>query len=66
MKHLILLTNVVIEYFHDKVEWFRHRKQKPTLLALAVDVFTNESWLDGINRQGRLMEHLYYYNEQTQ
>ena len=67
MKPLIILTNVVVEYFHDKVEWFRHRKQKPTLLALAVNVFTNEGWLDGINRQGRLLEHLYYYNnEQTQ
>lgn len=65
MKNLMLLINVVAEYFHDKVEWLRHRKQKPTLAALSIEVFTNEGWLDGINRQGRIMEYLYYYNEQT-
>lgn len=64
MKNLILLTNVVSEYFHDKVEWIIRRKQKTNLVAISIDVFTNEGWLDGINRQGRLLEHLYYYNEQ--
>jgi len=66
MKNITLLINLVAEYFHDKVEWLSHRKQKPTLVALGIDVFTNEGWLDGINRQGRLLEHLYYYNEQPQ
>jgi hypothetical protein len=27
-------------------------------------VFTNESWVEGVYRQGRIMEHLFYYNEQ--
>ena len=66
MKNITLLINLVAEYFHNVVERFRYRKQKPTLVALSIDVFTNEGWLDGINRQGRLLEHLYYYNEQPQ
>ena len=61
MKKLMLLPiNVVLEYFRDKVEAFLHRKKKPTFLALSVVEFTQESWLDGIIRQGRLMEHLYH------
>jgi hypothetical protein len=65
MKNITLLINLVTEYFHDVVGRFRHRKQKPTLVALGIDVFTNESWVEGIYRQGRIMEHLYYYNEQN-
>jgi len=65
MKKFMLPINIVLEYLTRKVEWFMHRKQKPTLLALGIDVFTNESWVEGIYRQGRIMEHLYYYNEQN-
>lgn len=61
MKKLMLLPiNVVLEYFRDKAEAFLHRKQKPTLVALFTIEFTHESWLDGIVRQGRLMEYLYH------
>ena len=64
MKNTILLINLVVEYFHDVVQRIRYRKQKPTLVALGIDVFTNESWVEGVYRQGRIMEHLFYYNEQ--
>jgi hypothetical protein len=60
MKKLMLPINVVLEYLTRKVEWFMHRKQKPSLVAMGLIEFTNESWLDGVVRQGRLMEQLYY------
>ena len=65
MKNITLLINLVVEYFHNVVERFRYRKQKPTLLALSIDVFTNENWIDGMIRQNRVMDYQYYYNEQN-
>jgi hypothetical protein len=65
MKNITLLINLVVEYFHNVVGWFRYRKQKPTLLALSIDVFTNENWVDGMIRQNRVMDYQYYYNEQN-
>jgi len=62
MKKFILPISVVLEYFANLAEWFRHRKQKPTLIALGIVEFNQEKWLDGVIRQGRLFDHLYYYN----
>jgi hypothetical protein len=62
MKKFMLPINVVLEYLTRKVEWFMHRKQKPTLIALEMVEFTQESWLDGIVRQGKLMGYLYHGN----
>ena len=62
-KFMLLPVNVVLEYFVSLAERFIHRKQKPTLLALGTVEFTQEKWLDGINRQGRLLEYLYYYKQ---
>ena len=36
------------------------RKLKPSYLAYSIVGFTNESWLDGITRQGRLYDYLAY------
>lgn len=36
---------------------FRH-KPKPSFLAYSIVGFTNESWLDGVIRQGRLYTYL--------
>ena len=66
MNKFMLPINVVLEYLTRKVEWFMHSKQKPTLLALSVDTFTNEGWVDGIIRQNRLMEYQPHFNEQNQ
>ena len=62
MKKFMLPISVVLEYFVNLAEKFLHRKQKPTLLALGTVEFTQENWLDGIVRQGRLFDYLYYYN----
>lgn len=61
MKNITLLINVVVEYFQNNFERIYFRKHVPSFLAYSVATFTNESWLDGIVRQGRLMEQLYYY-----
>jgi len=61
MKNITLLINVVVEYFQNNFERIYFRKHVPSFLAYSVSTFTNESWLDGIVRQGRLMEQLYYY-----
>jgi len=50
-----LLLQIIAEYFQGNI------KKNPSLLSLSVVQFTNESWLDGIIRQGRLDEHTYYY-----
>ena len=63
MKKFMLPISVVLEYFANLAEKFLHRKQQPTLLALGIVEFNQEKWLDGIVRQGRLFEHLYYYNQ---
>lgn len=60
MKNLMLPINVVLEYLTRKVEWFMHRKQKPSLIAISLIEFTNEFWIDGVIRQGRLADHLYH------
>jgi hypothetical protein len=52
--------NIITEYFANKVESFVYRKTSPSLLAYGVATFTNEGWLDGVNRQGRVLEYLYY------
>ena len=62
MKKFMLPISVVLEYFVNLTERFKHRKQKPTLLALGTVEFTQENWIDGVIRQGRLLDHLYYYN----
>ena len=65
MKKFMLPISVVLEYFVNLAEKFQYRKQKPTLLALGTVEFNQEKWLDGIVRQGRLFEHLYYYNQNS-
>lgn len=61
MKYIILLINIVVEYFQNIAERIYFRKHTPSFIAYSVATFTNESWLDGICRQGRLLEHLYHY-----
>ena len=61
MNYFILLINMVVDYFQNIFERIYFRKHVPSFIAYSVATFTNESWLDGIVRQGRLMEHLYYY-----
>jgi hypothetical protein len=56
-----LLLQIIAEYLQGKIERILNRKKNPSFLSLSVVQFTNESWLDGIVRQGRLMEQLYYY-----
>jgi hypothetical protein len=55
------LLQIIAEYLQGKIERILNRKKSPSFLSLSVVQFTNESWLDGIVRQGRLMEQLYYY-----
>jgi hypothetical protein len=55
------LLQIIAEYLQGKIERILNRKKNPSFLSLSVVQFTNESWLDGIVRQGRLMEQLYYY-----
>jgi hypothetical protein len=61
MKNNTLLINIIAEYFQSIFEKIYFRKHNPSFLAYSVVTFTNEFWLDGIVRQGRLMEQLYYY-----
>lgn len=61
MKNNTLLINIIVEYFQSIFEKIYFRKRNPSFLAYSVVTFTNEFWLDGIVRQGRLMEQLYYY-----
>jgi hypothetical protein len=63
MKKFMLPISVVLEYFVSLTERFLHRKQKPSFMALSVVEFTQENWLDGVVRQGRILDHLYYYNQ---
>jgi hypothetical protein len=36
------------------------RKPKPSFLAYSIVGFTNESWLNGVIRQGRLYDYLFH------
>jgi hypothetical protein len=56
-----LLLQIIAESFQGKFEKLANRKKVPSFLSLSVVQFTNESWLDGIIRQGRLNDHTYYY-----
>lgn len=62
MKNIILLINLVAEYVANKINRIKNGKPKLTLLALSIDEFTNESWINGIIRQDRLHDYFYYYN----
>lgn len=62
MKLITPIYTMFAEYVIDTIERIRFRKQEPSLLAYSVSVFTNESWLDSLNRQKRLFEYFYYYN----
>jgi len=61
MKYITLLTNVVVEYFQNIAEGIYFRKHTPSFIAYSVVTFTTETWMDGVCRQGRLLEHLYHY-----
>lgn len=54
------LLQFIGEYFQIKIERILNRK-KSSVLSLSIVQFTNESWLDGIIRQGRLDEHTFHY-----
>jgi hypothetical protein len=56
-----LLLQIIAESFQGKIERLLNRKKVPSFLSLSVVQFTNESWLDGIIRQGRLNDHTYHY-----
>lgn len=60
MKNINLLINIVAEYFSNIVEWFLFRKKEPSFLACSVSIFTHETWLESVYRQGKLMEYLYH------
>lgn len=62
MKLLTPFINMFAECILNSFEWLRFRKKEPSLLAYSVGIFTNESWLETIQRQKRLFEYLYYYN----
>ncbi len=49
----------IAEFFTNRIERIRNRNKKPTFLALSVIIFTEEYWIDGIFRQGRLKDYLY-------
>ncbi len=38
------------------------RKPKPSFLAYSIVGFTNESWLNGVIRQGRLYDYLFHWH----
>lgn len=65
MKNILLLINMVAESICDKINRMRNGKPALTLLALSMDEFTNESWLHGIFRQGRVKDYFYYYNQNS-
>jgi len=65
MKNILLLISMVAESVCDKINRIRNGKPSPTLTALSMDEFTNESWLQGIVRQDRLRDYFYYYKQNS-
>ena len=56
-----LLLQIIAESFQGKIEKILNRKKVPSFLSLSVVQFTNESWVNGIIRQGKLEDYIVHY-----